>query len=141
MGVKKAIAKDKTCKNCGGKFNRGVLRSGRAEGMDDFRRRKFCRQQCYFEFNTGDNHHHYKPEGSLNRDGYVRVSFEGRRVLLHRLRMEHRVGRPLQDDEHVHHIDGDRLNNRIENLIIIKNKEHAKMHSPHRKRNKKGQYA
>lgn len=41
---------------------------------------------------------------------------------------------------HLHHINLNRLDNRIENLQLIPKKEHAKLHDKLRKRNKKGQY-
>lgn len=40
----------------------------------------------------------------------------------------------------IHHINLDKLDNRIENLQMMPNNEHAKLHGRLRKRNKKGQY-
>lgn len=42
---------------------------------------------------------------------------------------EESMGRKLYDDEVVHHLDGDRSNNRKENLLVLTNKMHGRLHS------------
>lgn len=42
--------------------------------------------------------------------------------------MERRLGRRLLPDEHVHHIDGDRLNNDENNLALVTRSGHARLH-------------
>lgn len=38
----------------------------------------------------------------------------------------------------IHHINGNKLDNRIENLMTITIREHSALHAKNRKRNKKG---
>ena len=46
-------------------------------------------------------------------------------VAEHRMAMARKMKRPLLPDEVVHHIDGDRLNNQLENLMIFRtNRDH-----------------
>ena len=49
-------------------------------------------------------------------------------VLEHRLVLAERLGRPLRRDEHVHHINRNPRDNRIENLIVLSNAEHWRRH-------------
>jgi len=43
--------------------------------------------------------------------------------------MECKIGRYLTEDEVVHHVDGNKSNNKISNLILFKNQsEHIKHH-------------
>jgi hypothetical protein len=49
-------------------------------------------------------------------------------ILEHRLVMESVIGRPLTKDEYVHHINGNKSDNRPENLMITNMREHAKIH-------------
>ena len=58
-----------------------------------------------------------------HKDGYV---------MLHTILMERSIGRYLESDEVVHHINHNRQDNRIENLMLLKKKEHCSMHMKER---------
>jgi len=60
---------------------------------------------------------------------YKRKKVNGRSIDEHRLVMELHIGRKLDKNEIVHHIDGDRFNNDISNLRIMSVKEHSVVHN------------
>lgn len=50
-------------------------------------------------------------------------------VLEHRIVMENHLGRLLNTNEVVHHIDGNKKNNSIDNLQLFTREAHAKLHA------------
>ena len=61
---------------------------------------------------------------TYNYGGYECVSTTEGRYYTHRKVMEEFLGRPLTSDEIVHHKNGNRMDNRIENLEITTRTEH-----------------
>lgn len=68
----------------------------------------------------------YSPTHPYNKDKYC---------LQHRIIMEKHIGRILNKNEVVHHINNNRHDNRIENLMLFSNhSEHLKFHIKHQNR-------
>ena len=63
-----------------------------------------------------------------NSNGYIFIRVGNEKVLEHVYVYEKYLGRKLLKDEVIHHIDGNKQNNTIENLILLTQKEHANIH-------------
>ena len=76
---------------------------------------------------------------SYDSNGYIVFNIGGEKIKEHRLVMEKYLGRPLKDDEHIHHKDGNPANNSIDNLEIINLSQHTSNHrrtkEPHKHHN------
>lgn len=101
----------------------GRAHRGKYKRITEFGGHKKKRQDGYIEVYSPDH-----PNASKN--GYV---------MEHKLVMEKHIGRRLERDEVVHHINHVRDDNRINNLQLMTFKEHASLHMRERWQKKKGE--
>ena len=56
---------------------------------------------------------------AILKNGYNLIYKNGRHVYEHRWKIEQKIGRKLIKAEHVHHKNGNRLDNRLNNLLLV----------------------
>ncbi|MGF7431066.1 HNH endonuclease signature motif containing protein [Thermoanaerobacterium thermosaccharolyticum] len=77
---------------------------------------------------TGNKNPMYKC-GHWISNGYIFTKINGKDVPIHRLVASTVIGRPLKPTEIVHHIDGNKLNNQPQNLLIVTRSQHRTIHN------------
>ena len=98
------------CANCGISFKKKKSRK------DKF----YCSRKCFAEHSRG--------RGVPKKSYKIVYDRNGRRREEHRVIMEEHLGRTLGFNEIVHHKNGDKRDNRLENLEIMSRSEHQKLH-------------
>lgn len=90
---------------------------------------RFCSYKCSGIYHRGKNCGTYKTGEYLTDDGYIqKLNADGGYHFVHRKVIEDVIGRKLTREEHIHHINENKLDNRIENLVILTRSEHMKVH-------------
>ena len=97
---------------------------------------KFCSNKCQTHLG---NHPRWNGGKIISDLGYVLVKAPwhpyNRKGYYsqHRLIVEANIGRLLEPEEVVHHIDGNKLNNSIDNLSVMTQREHMMLHQMEKK--------
>ena len=77
---------------------------------------------------SGSGNYNWKGGRNKTDDGIMARVNTGKYRLEHRLVAEEALGRKLKTTEHVHHINGDKFDNRNSNLLVCKNNYHQMLH-------------
>ena len=80
--------------------------------------------------NLPNQHPNHGKRFHIDKDGYKQILVDGKYLREHRYIMSKHLGRKLLRSELVHHLNGNLLDNRIENLKLMSFSEHQKIHVP-----------
>lgn len=113
MGLASRTRYIENCKECGIGF--------------ETTRNQFCSVQCVRDYKKRTGM--MKKEGCWHENGYKVLYLDGDKSIKEHIKiMEEYIGRKLKEDEVVHHINGVRDDNRLENLKLMTRGEHSSLH-------------
>lgn len=125
--------KHNTIKYCSQKCSGEALKKGKLIkckqcGKEFYSTRNmFCSSKCFYDYKKENyKHKEYEENGYivLYKNGYNKKGNAKQHVLI----MENYLGRRLNKNEVVHHIDGNKKNNDISNLKLMTRAEHSRFH-------------
>ena len=90
----------------------------------------FCDTKCSgFHNNKSGRYSPVYKNGKSFRSGYICINnVNGKKMSEHRFVMEKHLGRKLLTTEIIHHINKNKIDNRIQNLQVLKRGEHTRLH-------------
>src|SRR3990167_9772626 len=153
MGKRYVMWISKSCNNCGKVFDKLP-----SEIKKNKSGKHFCSKECAYKimippsiFKKGHTpwsklNADKMPRGKNNPawiggrvnhgDGYFLIRVNGKYLMEHRYLMEEYLGYKLDKDKHVHHINGDKQDNALENLVVLDRIEHGRLHGRGQKWNR-----
>lgn len=133
---------DKTCVICGKSFRPKYWSNITCSKECLSKHRSIIRRKEKILWDGVEKKNMWKIDKVVDNHGYLYAmcpqhpkALKNGYIYLHRLVMENYLGRLLKEDEVIHHKDLNRKNNSIDNLMVLTQSEHTKLH--HRLRNTK----